>query len=163
MPTEVSLSNVKSLAKNLKSALDDYDVDLKHSQLLHILAKTLGYKNWNTLLAILENKAQALVNEDPIASVDDLEAAMTQPPLEQSEVKIDVESNEQLKSSLEKKPDSIFRNTIQKAKKFLWSNDDVNEKVLQSFIFSMMTDKAEPPESYKKANPFFFRSNADGD
>ncbi len=45
MSIEVSPSNIKSIAKNLKAALSDYDLDLKHSQSLEILFKAFGYKD----------------------------------------------------------------------------------------------------------------------
>ncbi len=54
MPTKITLSNVKIIASSLRSALADYDIEVKHSQSLHILSKALGYNNWNTLLAKLK-------------------------------------------------------------------------------------------------------------
>ncbi len=51
MPIEISPSNIKSIAKNLKTALLEYNLELKHSQSFEILANALGYKDWNTLSA----------------------------------------------------------------------------------------------------------------
>lgn len=57
MSIEVSPSNIKAYAKNLKAALSDYDLDLKHSQSLEILSKTFGYRDWNTLSAKLNGSS----------------------------------------------------------------------------------------------------------
>lgn len=58
MTIEVTSHNVKSLAKKLRSALSDYQLELKHSQSLEIIAKTFGLKDWNTLSAKLMETSQ---------------------------------------------------------------------------------------------------------
>jgi len=91
MSIEVSSSNIKSIAKNLKGALSDYKLDLKHSQSLEILSKAFGYKDWNTLSAKLNGTLQSQ-NETPlkdtIAPGDELSAffedTQKQPPKNES-------------------------------------------------------------------------------
>jgi rod shape-determining protein MreB and related proteins len=63
MSIEVSASNIKSIAKNLKAALSDYKLDLKHSHCLEILSKAFGYKDWNTLSAKLNGASQSQTEE----------------------------------------------------------------------------------------------------
>jgi len=60
MSIEVTAQNIKSIAKNLKSVLSDYHLELKHSQSLEIIAKALGCKDWNSLSARLKESSQSL-------------------------------------------------------------------------------------------------------
>ncbi len=54
MPIEVTSQSIKSIAKNLKSVLSDYSLEIKHSQSLEIISKVFGYRDWNTLSAKLK-------------------------------------------------------------------------------------------------------------
>lgn len=45
--------DAKLMAKALKSALDDRQVSLTHSEALEIVAAQFGYKNWNILAAVI--------------------------------------------------------------------------------------------------------------
>ena len=58
MSFEISLTNVKSIAKNLKAELSERGFDLKYAYSLEILSKVLGFRNWNTLLAELNKIPQ---------------------------------------------------------------------------------------------------------
>ncbi len=68
MSIEVTSQNIKSIAKNLKSVLSDYQLALKHSQSLEILAKTFGFKDWNTFSAKLNEVPQTDSSPDQTLS-----------------------------------------------------------------------------------------------
>src|SRR5262249_32681313 len=50
-----TLDQAKTMAKRLRSSLATRDVDLSHSTALELIAAQLGYKDWNTAAAKLEN------------------------------------------------------------------------------------------------------------
>ncbi len=66
MSIEITSYNIKSIAKNLKSALSDFELELKHSQSLEIIAQTFGYKDWNTLSAKLNETSHSNAGEHSI-------------------------------------------------------------------------------------------------
>jgi hypothetical protein len=51
--TMFTLKNAKTLAKSLRDSLVDRNVSLSHSTCLEIVARQLGFADWNTLSATL--------------------------------------------------------------------------------------------------------------
>ena len=58
-------TNAKAMAKYLRAALADQNISLSHSSSLEIIAKQLGFADWNTLSAKLPSNGEikVLVNE----------------------------------------------------------------------------------------------------
>lgn len=56
-----TLASLKAQAKRLKSKLEETGEAISHSHALELLALHHGYKDWNTLSAIIKNKAQSPV------------------------------------------------------------------------------------------------------
>lgn len=60
-----SIIQIRNLAKSLKVPLLDYNVDLQHTSLLHVVSKAFGYENYNSAQALLgkaETKSQRKKN-----------------------------------------------------------------------------------------------------
>ena len=131
MSIEVSASNIKSIAKNLKAALSDYKLDLKHSQSLEILSNAFGYKDWNTLSAKLNGTSQTQsenhLNDEMVAQ-------------EGAEAEVQFQESDEEALSPQKQndtaPDSIFSRALEDSKgkslgkKSVGDADLVNEKSL---------------------------------
>lgn len=68
MNTNVNSSDVtsseqaKSMARNLRSALNEQSNDISHSKALELIAAAMGYADWNTASAHLEKE----VSKDPL-------------------------------------------------------------------------------------------------
>lgn len=54
MPT---IDQAKAMAKRLRSALAERDIELPHTASLELVAAELGYRDWNTALALLSQAA----------------------------------------------------------------------------------------------------------
>lgn len=50
------IEDIKSQAKALRRALSDDGSDISHSRSLELVAKTYGYRDWNTLYATVGNR-----------------------------------------------------------------------------------------------------------
>ena len=74
MSFEISLYNVKSIAKNLKAELSERGFEVKYADSLEILAKELGFRNWNTFLADLNKPPRVSAEGSVDAAQDDATA-----------------------------------------------------------------------------------------
>lgn len=52
----MDISNSKAMAKASRTSLAARNIDLSHSDCMEIIAQQLGFANWNTCKALLENR-----------------------------------------------------------------------------------------------------------
>lgn len=64
MPIEVTSQNIKSFAKDLRSALLNLNIEIKHTQSLEIISRIFGYRDWNTISAKLKEPPSSQLNSD---------------------------------------------------------------------------------------------------
>ena len=69
----LSIDSVKKQAQILRSFLDEKFGDVSHSSCLQAIAKINGYKDWNTMQAIIKNKSEADVSNDIAERLENLE------------------------------------------------------------------------------------------
>ena len=69
----LSIDSVKKQAQILRSFLDEKFGDVSHSSCLQAIAKINGYKDWNTMQAIIKNNSEADVSNDIAERLENLE------------------------------------------------------------------------------------------
>lgn len=72
MTVPVSISVAKNQAKTLKDYLKQANAGISHSACLHAIAKIHGYKDWNTMSALMENVGDNSVSDYKPASMYDI-------------------------------------------------------------------------------------------
>ncbi len=69
----LSVDSVKKQAQILKSFLNEKFGDVALSSCLQAIAKINGYKDWNTMQAIIKNNSEADVSNDIAERLENLE------------------------------------------------------------------------------------------